>query len=395
MKSITIHNLPTNSYIDMPVFLDDSYILLTSDVPVTDELKQRLSEWGYTSVLTDGSPIDSPPEPNGGGVSGEGSSSPPGTAVLDSNIKDQEKRKASLDFFLSYCDFLKGVFSMYLENNVFSMNTISDKVKEMIIFVKENRKYILRINDLVTDEYDQIVTQSIKTTIVSLVLSDVLKLPVFKQIEIGMTGLLHDIGMIRIPPEIYMKKDALTPEERKAIITHTVLGFRILKAAEFPMSVSRAVLEHQEKENGSGYPRGLTGDKISFYAKLIAIASSYVATVSNRPYRDAMDGHAGIMDLLKNSGKQYDEQIIRVLVYTLSIYPIGTFVILSNGTRGIVIETNPKNPRYPVVKLLMSEEGLPYKEQPVLNTREGEGGIHILRPLMNNEIKVLQKNLNK
>ena len=118
--------------------------------------------------------------------------------------------------------------------------------------------------------------------------------------------------MLRIPPAIYMKKDALTPEEKKAIITHPVIGFRALKAVEFPMSISRAVLEHQEKENGTGYPRGLTGDKISFYAKILAVASSYVAIVSNRPYRDALDGHAGIMDLLKNS-QENRQKVVRNL----------------------------------------------------------------------------------
>ena len=80
-------------------------------------------------------------------------------------------------------------------------------------------------------------------------------------------------------------------------------------------------------------------------------------------------------------------------MYTLSIYPIGTLVILSNNTKGIVIETNPKNPKYPIVKLLVGHDGEPFKEQPVLNTRAGEDGVHILRPLMHNEITELQQSL--
>jgi len=389
MKSISIHTLQENSYINDLVFLDEEYILLTPDIPVTEELKSRLSEWGYTQVFSEGVLLNTPSTPHQGGT-GLGDSEPAGSAVLNTNIKDQEKQDKSQQFFLSACDFLQGIFNKFLKTEVFSINAISDKVKEMLVFVKENRKYVLRIGDFSSEHHNQVVSQSVKTTIITLVLADVLKLPVFKQIEIGMTGLLHDIGMIKIPPEIYMKKGTLSPQERKAIITHTVIGFRILKAANFPMNVTRAVLEHQEKVNGAGYPRGLTGDKISLYAKMISVASSYVAITSDRPYRDGLDGHSGILDLLKNSGKQYDEQIIRILVYTLSIYPIGTFVLLSNKGKGIVIETNPQNPRFPIVKLLLSPDGQAFKEQPVLNTRAGEDGINILRPLMHNEIKELQ-----
>jgi HD-GYP domain-containing protein (c-di-GMP phosphodiesterase class II) len=373
----------------MPVFLDENYILTTPDVPIAEELKNRLQKWGYTTVQTEGTPQDPTQSQEKEGEGGSAAAAP-ATAVLESNIKEQQSREAAMKFFLECAEFLQYTFTIYLERNIININTITEKMKEMITFIKENRKYILRFGELVSPKHSQIVSQSIKTTIVALVLADVLKLPVFKQIEVGIAGFLHDIGMLRIPKEIYMKEGALTEEEKKAIITHPVIGFRILKEVEFPMAISRAVLEHQEKENGSGYPRGLTGDKISFYAKILAVASSYVAIVSDRPYRDAVDGHAGIMDLLKNSGKQYDEQIIRVLVFTLSIYPIGTFVLLSNGSQGIVVETNPKDPKFPVVKLLLSEEGVSFKEQPVLNTRDGSDGIHVVRPLTNNEIQELQ-----
>jgi hypothetical protein len=102
-----------------------------------------------------------------------------------------------------------------------------------------------------------------------------------------------------------------------------------------------------------------------------------------------MDGHSGILDLLKNTGKKYDEQVIRILVYTLSIYPLGTFVLLTSGAKGIVVETDPKTPRHPVVRLLQDEQGTPYKDQPLLRTQEG-GDIQIKRPLIEKEIQELK-----
>lgn len=289
-------------------------------------------------------------------------------------------------FFMNMCDFLSEVFELFQNHNDFQMNRISEQVKECIEMIKNKRNQLLQLNMLEAPEHSYLITHAVKTTIIALVLADVLKLPPFKQIELGMAGLLHELGMLRIPPQLYMSTKILSSEEKKAIAAHTVLGFRILKSAGFPLSVTRAVLEHHERINGTGYPRRLTGDKISFYAKIISIAGSYAAIVSKRPYREAADGHTGIMDLLKNTGKQYDEQLIRILVFTLSIYPVGTYVALSNGTQGLVIETDSEKPKFPIVKLLLNEQETAFRDQPILHTEAG-AGIHITRPLIKKEIQ--------
>ena len=96
------------------------------------------------------------------------------------------------------------------------------------------------------------------------------------------------------------------------------------------------------------------------------------------------------MDLLKDIGKRYDDRILRSLVFTLSIFPPGTFVALSNGTQGIVVKTNPENPKYPIVKLLLTEEGSVYPEKPILHTSESDV-VQISRPLTQVEISVLKQ----
>jgi HD-GYP domain-containing protein (c-di-GMP phosphodiesterase class II) len=395
MNSVSVANLPVGSYIDKPVYLDEKFVLLSPDIPITEELQKRLQIWSYSKVYTDGTPVESPPEYapalSSEGDSGNGSAA---KAALDIDYKEKEYMDEVQRFFHSMTAFLSEVFELYLKHNSFQMNRISEQVKACTDMIKSRRKYLTQINLLQDSEHSYLISHSVKTTIIALVFADVLKLPPFKQIEVGMAGLLHEIGMLRIPPQLYMSSKQLSQEEKKTIAAHTVLGFRILKAAEFPLSVSRAVLESHERVDGSGYPRGLTGDKISFYAKILTISSSYSAIVSKRPYRDAADGHTGIMDLLKNTGKQYDEQLIRVLVYTLSIYPVGTYVALSNGAQGLVIETDSEKPKYPIVKLLLNEQGAPFREQPILHTEEG-GGIQIVRPLIQQEITNISAVINR
>lgn len=387
MNSVSVSNLPVGSYIDQPVYLDEKYVLLSPDIPITESLKKRLQQWNYSKVFSDGTPSESPPEYSPGTYETEeteknGSSK----AVLDTDYKEKEHMEEAQKFFMEMTSFLSEIFELFLKHNSFQMNRISEQVKACAEMIKNRRKHLLQLNRLQDAEHSYLISHSVKTTIIALVLADILKLPPFKQIEVGMAGLLHEIGMLRIPPQLYMSSKQLSPEERKTIAAHTVLGFRILKAADFPLSVTRAILESHERIDGSGYPRGLTGDKISFYAKILAISSSYAAIVSKRPYRDASDAHTGIMDLLKNTGKQYDEQLIRVLVFTLSIYPVGTYVVLSNGAQGIVIETDSERPKFPIVKLIVNDRGAPFRDPPILHTEEGDG-IHIVRPLIQKEIE--------
>jgi len=215
-------------------------------------------------------------------------------------------------------------------------------------------------------------------------------MPPHKQIDIGIAALLHRIGMLKIPAQVYTSDRPLSPQERKLILAQPALGFKVLQENNFPLPVSLAVLEHQERIDGSGYPRHITGEKISLYGKIIAVAASYTAAVSKRPFRSGLDGHSGIMDLLKDIGKRYDDRILRSLVFTLSIFPPGTFVALSNGTQGIVVKTNPENPKYPIVKLLLTEEGSVYPEKPILHTSESDV-VQISRPLTQVEISVLKQ----
>ncbi|MDX9956876.1 MAG: hypothetical protein RBT68_00415 [Spirochaetia bacterium] len=129
--------------------------------------------------------------------------------------------------------------------------------------------------------------------------------------------------------------------------------------------------------NGTGYPRALGGDKISLYARIIAVACSYDAVTSSRPYREAREGYAGMVDILKNDGKQYDDLVIKALVYSLSLYPIGSYVLLTNAKIGQVIDVNTDNPRYPVVLILGSRT--PDGKETIIQT--SENGVRILRPI--------------
>ena len=383
MEQVAVNSLQENSIVNKQVFLDEKYILLTPDIPITRELINRLFEWDIRSILTDGVQSDS----SEAFTSAEASDN---AAILEQNIREKEHIKEANLFYKASVEFLTTIFEQLKIKDELRIEPITQKVKEIINELKNNSRYLLSLPDTDATESNYLITHSVKTTFIAIVIANFLKLPNHRQIDIGIASLLHEIGMLRLPSSIYMSDRKLTIEERKAISTHPIIAFKTLKQSNFPMPVNLAVLEHHECVNGSGYPRGITEEKISLYGKLLAIACSYDAATSIRPYREGRDGHSGIMELLKDSKKKYDERLLRALVYALSIYPIGTFVLCSNNSQGIVAKTNPENPKYPIVKLLLNENGEPYIEMPILQTGDSEND-KILRPLSKEEIKSLKE----
>ncbi len=382
MKPVSVRDLPVGSYVDSPVYLDQNFILLAPDIPIAEGLIKRLAAWEFNQVFTEGGILSASPSETGAAA--------PSNGALSADLKEEETRRETLETFKKKVSELATIFERFRSRDELRINEITDLVKELIDLVKSRPRHALNMPDIELPEQGFLVSHSVKTSMLAIAISDFLKLPPHRSIEVGIAGLMHMIGMLRIPSDIYLSDRPLSDKEKQMIIAQPILGFRSLKAAGFSMPICLAVLEHHERIDGSGYPRNLVGDKLSLYGKIIAVASSYVAAVSQRPFREARDGHSGIMDLLRDRGKLYDEKVLRALVFTLSVYPIGTYVELVSGSRGIVVQTNPETPKLPVVKLMTNPKGEPYLERPVVQTEES-GDLQVNRPLTAEESRQLRE----
>ena len=379
MAAIPLKDLKADTYYNAPVFIDDSYIILTPETPMTLALIHRLAEWEIREVFTSGSLIDSdaPPAEPEKTEEGEDEGKPTTTKAAG----DRENLSKVSVFYDQFLKYVETVFSRYVTKNEILIKELSDRVKTLCDVILENKRYILRIVSRATPSANYLVNHSVRSTVLAIVLGGQLKLPPHRLIELGVAALVHEIGMVRLPPQLYMAGRQLTDTERKSITAHPILGYNILKDKQFPLSICLAALEHHERMNGTGYPRALGGDKISLYARVIAVACSYDAVTSSRPYREAREGYAGMVDILKNDGKQYDDLVIKALVYSLSLYPIGSYVLLTNAKIGQVIDVNTDNPRYPVVLILGSRT--PDGKETIIQT--SESGVRILRPITRDE----------
>lgn len=376
MKVVGLKELKQNTFFTHFLYMEGGFVLLAPETPVTPELIHRLSRWEFRELTTDGDMVESIPTEEG---EEKGAAAEAVQAV--EGLPEDSNLDAATTFYLQYIDYVESIYTRFVTNNELDFKDLLEKEKALYEVLLGNKRLMLRAQALAPVQKNYLVSHAVHTSILSIILGMTLKQPAFRLIELGAATVLHEIGMVKLPPQVYMAGRALTPVEKKTITAHPVLGYNILKERQVPLAVCLAVLEHHERMNGAGYPRAIGGDKISLYARIIMVACSYDAVTSNRPHKEAKDGYAGMVDILKNEGKQYDDNVIRALVYSLSIFPIGSRVLLTNGKPALVIDISPDNPRYPVVQVLGHRT--PDGKDIVIKT--SETGVRVLRPLSKEE----------
>jgi putative nucleotidyltransferase with HDIG domain len=127
---------------------------------------------------------------------------------------------------------------------------------------------------------------------------------------IRIAGLLHDIGKITLPSDILARSGRITTLETDIIETHAQVGYEIIKTIEFPWPVLDAVLQHQERMDGSGYPSGLSGEKIILEARILAVADVVEAMSSHRPYRPTLGMDRALAEITEYKGVRYDPDVV-------------------------------------------------------------------------------------
>ncbi len=133
----------------------------------------------------------------------------------------------------------------------------------------------------------------------------------YEQVEdLGMAGRVHDLGKIAITNDILQKPGRLSDAELRLMKTHPETGYKILYPLDIYKDLLSYVLCHHERMDGRGYPRGLTDHLIPLGARILAVADSFDAMTSDRPYRNAMSGEEAISELVNNSGKQFDPEVV-------------------------------------------------------------------------------------
>lgn len=230
------------------------------------------------------------------------------------------------------------------------LNSIFDEMSQ-------HRDTMVMITDMcLTDNY--LFNHSLNVCLYSTLLGMGMGMSRDELMVLGLGSILHDIGKMKMPPEILFKPGKLTDDEHTTIQRHAEIGYAMLKdLPNIPLIAAHCAFQHHERIDGSGYPRGIVGNDIHQYAKIIAIADVYDALTTHRIYRKAKLPHDAMELLYASAGTKFDKSLIELFFQKIAIYPLGMTVQLSTGETGVVVDLNASCLHRPIIRVLENESG--------------------------------------
>ncbi len=248
-----------------------------------------------------------------------------------------------------------------------------DTVRKVVASVHRNKTALaslVRLKNM--DNYTY--THSINTCVLSVMLAQEADAADVAE-HIGLGAVVHDIGKVGLPADVLQKPRALDEREWELVRQHPLAGIRIVGMSnDMPEAALRAVGEHHERLDGSGYPNGLNNGDISLAGRIVAIADVYDAMTSDRPYHAAVPYQEAMRMIVDQSGRGFDPDLVRAFIGSMGLFPVGSVVRLSTGEIAVVTEVNPQAIRRPTVLIICDYTGVPMTEPRLLNLAQPSPG---------------------
>ena len=177
--------------------------------------------------------------------------------------------------------------------------------------------------------------------------------------EIGLGGLFHDVGKMKIPDEILNKPGRLTDEEYSIMMTHVREGVSYLEHGPvLGQSAMKIVSEHHERFDGTGYPRGIARNAISLLGQMASIVDVYDAITSVRVYHNALEPVTALQRIYEWGGKHFDETLVHSFIKGVGIYPVGSLVHMDSGRLTIVVRQGVESLLKPIVRVVYDTKAM-------------------------------------
>ena len=334
---------------------------------------------------------DSPVPP--GGV-GEVSQPQPQAEVLPEY--DFDKEVDHKEVYSTALSDLREFESAVVSGAEYDFNSLIRGARRIVSSV--NQSNYLQIRAMGRREGNDFPVHSLNVGIYSVKLSTGLKYENKLMVELALSALLHDVGMLFISDEIRKAQRKLSDEEMNTLKNHPIKGSEYLanailtrpELAQFGFLPTVALQEH-ERMNGAGYPNAVAGDEIHDYAKIVAIIDMYEAVSHPSSYRSEYLAYEALQKVVALKDSQFDVKFLRALVREISVFPIDSIVRLNNGDIGKVIGLDSSHPMRPKLDLLCNADGVPYDEGKEIELAKSPF-LYVETPVSEEEFEKLFKN---
>ena len=343
VRKVLTANLKPGMVSSEAAYTSSNHMVIQGDTTLTPEIINRLKYYAVKSVKVYAAK----------GIDGD-------VMELDDSFEEDgaptyfERVQQTPEFIEFKNQFTESVSNFTEQINDFVLKNSGDIVDNMLHEVENilshtrNSLHLLDMMQCLRGFDDLTYMHSMNVALICHVIGHWKGLSPEEQNVLVLCGLLHDIGKLKIPPEIISKPGRLTDEEFAQIRAHPELGYEILVTKDLDSRVMLAALQHHERFNGKGYPRHLTGAEIGKYSAIVAIADVYDAMTSDRVYRKGICPFK-VISILEGEQELYDPDILYPFMKrTIEAY-INTDVLLSNGEKGKIVLLNQNRLSRPIV----------------------------------------------
>lgn len=284
--------------------------------------------------------------------------------IIPRKLEEREEEDLNIRAKRVYSDARSAVLEIMKDariGKVPSATKVIRIVSDMADIIFKDRSALLGLA-MIQDHDEYTFNHSVNVGILSLTLANALNFVGRDLIDIGLGGLLHDIGKTETPKEIILKPAKLTPEEWEIMKQHPVKGYAIVSRMEGISKITAKIIyEHHLQFDRNGYPKVPPDYTPTPLANIVTISDCYDSMTTLRPYQKRFDPKEALLILSKRVNEAFNPEYFRTFVRILGIYPIGSIVRLDTNEIAIVTKINLEEPDRPIVKILFDSNGMPLK----------------------------------
>jgi putative nucleotidyltransferase with HDIG domain len=247
-------------------------------------------------------------------------------------------------------------------------------IRDMVQSMLADRNIAIHLmNDNIAGE--DVYYHSLNVAVLSMMLGREAGLSAERINLLGVGALFHDVGKSRIPDQVLLKTEPLNHAERALYHLHCHMGEEIAEKLGLDPDAIAIVSQHHETMDGTGYPRGLKGDGISHLARIVAIANAYDNHCNRINPDESLTPHEALAQMFSKERVHFDDELLKMFIKCMGVYPPGSIVQLSNEAVGMVISINPSQTLRPSV--LIYDPTVP-KEDAIIIDLESEPDVSIV-----------------
>lgn len=230
------------------------------------------------------------------------------------------------------------IFKLLKQDAMVDVGHTRKIIAEMVNQVFANPEIIYNLVDTRSLQ-SYVYAHCVNVCVISLMIGLVMGLNRREMETLGVGALLHDVGKTLINTELLNKPAELNAKEFEVIRKHARDGYELLKKkANINFLSAHVALQHHEREDGSGYPRGLTGHRIHRFSKIVAVADTYDAMTSHGLHRKGMLANNALKAIKAEAGQKYDQAVVEAFLKVMAPYPLGSTLLLNNGETTVAVK---------------------------------------------------------